>query len=80
MTYEDRQKYRALVEGLAELEARLAEGEPDAPLSREEGLELLGLLKLASERMSPERLDGLMDTIAQEAARRAGALAVSRGG
>ena len=79
MTYQDREQYRALVDGIAELRNRLGGTAPEAPLSRAEALELLDLLEQAAERTSPERLDRLMDNIADEAARRAGAMALARG-
>jgi hypothetical protein len=79
MTYQDREEYRALVDGIADLRERLGETHPESSLSRGEALELLDLLEKAAERTSPERLDRLMDNIADEAARRAGALALARG-
>jgi len=79
MTYEDREQYRRLVDGIVELRERLSGTHPEAPLSRGEALELLTLLEQAAERTSPERLDRLMDAIADEAARRAGAMALARG-
>ena len=79
MTYEDREHYRKLVEGIAELRERLATGNSEVPMSREEALGLLDVLERVAERTSPECWDRLMDTIADEAARRAGALALVRG-
>lgn len=78
MTYEERQQHKELRDRLDALRDRIAEGAPDEPLTREEGRELLGLLEAALERQSPERWDRAMDAIAEEAARRAGALALSR--
>ena len=75
MTYEERQRYRELRDRVEALEERLSRGEAEAPMTREEGRELLRLLEAAVERMSPERWDRAMEAIATEAARRAGAMA-----
>ena len=80
MTYEDRQRYRELREGVDALRGQLEEGDPDAPVTRGEVLRLLALLDAVVERASPERWDRAMGAIAEEAARRAGAMAASRGG
>lgn len=76
MTYEERQRYKQLREEVDSLRARIGEGDPDDPLTRDEALELLSLIDAAIERMSPERWDRALDAVASEAARRAG----SRGG
>lgn len=78
MDYEDRERYRALTDRVAALRVRIEEGESRAPLTREEARELLALLELAVDRLSPERWDRLMDTVAHEAARRAGVFSPSR--
>lgn len=78
MTYEERQQYRELRERLEAARDRLMEGPAEAPLTRGEALELLALLEASVERMSPERWDRALDVIAEEAARRAGAMALSR--
>jgi hypothetical protein len=78
MTYEDRENYRRLVDRLGELSERLQEGDPATPVTREEALELVALLEVIAERLSPERWDRLMETVAHEASRRAGAMAPSR--
>lgn len=78
MTYEERQQYRELRDRVEALEERLSRGEGEAPMTREEGRELLRLLEAAVERMSPERWDHAMEAIASEAARRAGAMAGPR--
>jgi len=73
MTYEQRVRHRELAERCAALRDRLAEGDSRAPATREEATELTDLLVAVLEEWSPERLDRLMETIADEAARRAGA-------
>lgn len=78
MTYEDRLKHRELVERTAALRARLEAGAPEAPLTRAEGRELAALVDEVILRLSPGRWDRLMETIAEEAARRAGALAMTK--
>lgn len=78
MTYEDRLKHRELVERTAALRDRLEAGAADAPLTRAEGRELAALVDEVILQLSPERWDRLMETIAEEAARRAGALAVPK--
>lgn len=80
MTYEERQQYREVKDRIEALRERLSEGPSDRPVSREEAADLLDLLDAAVERMSPERWDRAMDAIAEEAARRAGAMAAARGG
>ncbi len=78
MDYEDRERYRALGDRIDALRERLEEGGAAAPLTREEARELLALLEIAVDRLSPERWDRLMDTVAHEAARRAGVFSPSR--
>ena len=80
MTYEERRRYRALREDVESLARRLAEGDPEEPMTRAEAREMLAILSSAIERMSPERWDRAMGAIAEEAARRSAAIAVSRGG
>lgn len=72
MTYLERQQHRDLRERASTLEDRLKEGDPDAPVTREEARELLELVDAALERLSPERWDRVMEVVAEEAARRAG--------
>ena len=55
MTWEERQRYQDGRERLDELRERLASQDPDAPVSRSEALEILELLAVFAERMSPER-------------------------
>lgn len=78
MTYEDRERHRVLVDRLAALRDRLEAGEPAAPVTREEALALVELLDEIADRLSPQRMDRLMETVADEASRRAGAMAPSR--
>lgn len=78
MTYLERKKYRMLRGRAEELRESLEEGDPDAPLTRGEALEMLELVNEALERMSPDRWDHLMEVVAEEAARRAGKLASMR--
>lgn len=78
MSYEERQLYREIRERLDALRAKLDEGAPDEPLTRGEARELLALLAAAVEQSSPERWDRALDAIAEEAARRAGSVALSR--
>ncbi len=78
MTYEDRERHRALVERIGALRESLEAREPDAPVTLDEALELVALLEELADRLSPERMDRLMETVADEASRRAGALSPSR--
>ncbi len=80
MTYEERQRYKQLVDEVDALRDRLEEGDPDEPLTRGEALELLGLVDAAIQRMSPERWDRALDAVAREAARRAGSRSGFGGG
>lgn len=72
MTYEERQRYKQLVEEVDALREKLEAGDPGEPVTREEALELLSLVDAAVQRMSPERWDRALDAVAREAARRAG--------
>ena len=78
MTWEERQRYQDGRERLDELRERLASQDPDAPVIRSEALEILDLLAVFAERMSPERWDRALEAIAHEAARRADVLAARR--
>lgn len=79
MTYEDRLQYRELQERCIALKDRLDEGEPEESVTREEARELVDLLQAVVDRSNPDRWDQAMDVIAEEAARRAGRIAPSRG-
>jgi hypothetical protein len=72
VTYEERQRYRELVEEVESLRGRLSTGDPDAPVTREDALALLELVEAAIERVSPERWDRALEAVAGEAARRVG--------
>jgi hypothetical protein len=78
MTYEDRERYRDLTDRLVALGERLQEDDPATPVTREEAREIVALLEVVAERLSPERWDHLMETVVHEVSRRAGALAPSR--
>lgn len=80
MTYEERQRYKKLVDEVDALREKLEAGDPEEPVTREEALELLSLVDAAVERMSPERWDRALDAVAQEAARRAGSRSGFGGG
>lgn len=80
MTYEERQRYKQLVDEVDALREKLEAGDPEEPVTREEALELLSLVDAAVERMSPERWDRALDAVAQEAARRAGSRSGFGGG
>lgn len=80
MTYEERQRYKRLVDEVDALRERLEEGDPDEPVTRGEALELLSLVEAAVHRMSPERWDRALDAVAREAARRAGSQSGFGGG
>jgi hypothetical protein len=60
------------------LKEKLAGGSPEEPLTRDEALEILDLLELFADRMSPERWDRALEAIAHEAARRADMLVARR--
>jgi len=70
MTYEDRVRHQALLDRSAALRERLSEGDPAAPVTREEARELTALVEELAERISPERWDRLMEAIVEEATRR----------
>ncbi len=70
MSYEERMLYRQRREKLAELRATLDSGDSDGGITRAEALTLVDLLDALAERMSPERWDQALETIASEAARR----------
>lgn len=74
MTYERRIRYREITERVAGLRERLEAGESWTPVTREEARELVAILEDVIEQISPERWDQVMETIVDEAARRAGAL------
>lgn len=79
MTYEERQRFRERRLELEALRARLEEGDPAAPISRREALEILSLLDWVAGRVSPERWDRALEALAEEAARRADVLTARRG-
>jgi hypothetical protein len=74
MTYQERQRYRELLEEVESLRDRLQRGAREEGLTRQEALDLLGLVEAAIQRMSPERWDRALEAVAGEAARRAGGL------
>lgn len=78
MTYEERQLYHEGREKLAALRAELESGDPVGAITREQALEILGLLEFFADRVSPERWDRTLEAIANEAARRADILAARR--
>ncbi len=78
MTYEERQLYHEGREKLAAVRAELESGDPAGPITREQALEILGLLEFFADRVSPERWDRALEAIADEAARRADILAARR--
>ncbi len=73
MSYEERLRHRDLLERATELRKRLERGDGDAGMRREEGRELAAILEATLAEISPERWDRVMEVIASEAARRAGA-------
>ena len=73
MSYEERLRHRDLIERARELRERLASRESDGPMSRREGLELAAILEATLVEIGPERWDRVMEAVASEAARRAGA-------
>ena len=78
MTWEERERYQAGRSRLEELRIRLADGSPEDALSRGDALEILDLLEMFAERMSPERWDRTLEVIADEAARRVDVMAARR--
>ena len=75
MTYEERLRHRDLVERAAELKERFEAGSGGDPVTRTEARELVEILEEALAALSPERWDSMMETVVQEAARRAGTMA-----
>lgn len=73
MSYEERLRHRDLIERAEELRKRLEVGDGDAPMRREEGRELAAILEATLREIGPERWDRVMEMVASEAARRAGA-------
>ena len=73
MTYEERLRHRDLIERSADLRKQLELGDGDAPMRREEGRELAAILEATLSEIGPERWDRVMEMVASEAARRAGA-------
>lgn len=78
MTYEDRVRHRELVERMADLRTRLDLGIETDPVTRGEARELMALLEEILAGLGPERWDRMMETMADEAARRAASLAPIR--
>jgi hypothetical protein len=78
MTWEERQRYQEGRARLDELRDRLANGSPEEALTHGEAIEILDLLEVFAERMSPERWDRALEAIAHEAARRADLIAARR--
>lgn len=74
MTYEERIQHRDLVDRATVLRETLEAGEDWAPITRAEARELLSILEETLAQISPERWDRVMQTIVEEAARRAGAM------
>jgi hypothetical protein len=78
VTYEDRVLHRELVERTTELRERLAAGDDDAPVTRAEAREMASLIEELLAQLAPERRDRMMESMADEAARRAASLAPMR--
>ncbi len=78
MTYEFRVKHRELAERSADLRERLAEGHAGGTVTRGEARELAALLDEVIALLSPGRWDRMMETVVDEASRRAGALSPTR--
>ncbi len=78
MTWEERKLYQDGRTRLLDLRERLEEGSPDDALTRGEALEIVELLEMFADRMSPERWDRALEAIANEAARRADMLVARR--
>ena len=78
MTWEERKLYQDGRTRLLDLRERLGEGSPDDALTRGEALEIVELLEMFADRMSPERWDRALEAIANEAARRADMLVARR--
>ena len=73
MSYEERLRHRDLVERATDLRRRLELEDGDTPMRRDEGRELAAILEATLTEIGPERWDRVMEMIASEAARRAGA-------
>ncbi|WP_419948724.1 hypothetical protein [Candidatus Palauibacter sp.] len=73
MSYEERLRHRDLLGRATDLRRRLERRDADSPMRREEGLELVAILEATLAEISPERWDRVMEAVASEAARRAGA-------
>ncbi|MEN8143605.1 MAG: hypothetical protein ABFS14_01520 [Gemmatimonadota bacterium] len=78
MTYEARQRFQEKREQAEALREQLARGDEDRPLTCAQGLDLLGLIDFVLQTASPERWDQALEVVAEEAARRADALASRR--
>ena len=72
-SYEERLRHRELLERATDLRRRLEREDGDSPMRREEGAELAAILEATLAEIGPERWDRVMEVIAGEAARRAGA-------
>lgn len=71
--YEERLRHRELLECATDLRRRLEGRDGESPMRCEEGVELAAILEATLTEISPERWDRVMEAIAGEAARRAGA-------
>jgi len=78
VTWEVRQLYQEGRSRIEDLRERLAAEAGESFLTRGEAVEILELLELFAERMSPERWDRALEAIAHEAARRADLLVARR--
>jgi len=75
VNYEERVRHRELVERAGELRQRLDRGEEADPVTRGEARELVALLEEILSGLAPERWDRMMESMADEAARRAASFA-----
>ena len=73
MSYEERLRHRDLLERATELRKRLELEDGGSAMRREEGRELAAILEATLTEVGPERWDRVMEVVASEAARRAGA-------
>ena len=78
MTYEARQRFQEKREQAEALREQLAQGDAGRPLTCAQGLDLLNLIDFVLQTASPERWDQALEVVAEEAARRADALASRR--
>jgi hypothetical protein len=78
VTWEERKLYQDGRARLQELRERFSEKESGESLTTGEALEILDLLEMFADRMSPERWDRALEAIANEAARRADMLVARR--